>query len=68
MLAIVALALLLSGFALVVVRILSAELATAGQPVRDPWSASHLRRVKKARKTEEEIAAGPSWASFPRAF
>ncbi len=68
MLAIVALALLLSGFAFVVFRILSAELATAGQPVRDPWSARHLHRVKKARKTEEEIAAGPSWASFPRAF
>ncbi|MBP2291237.1 hypothetical protein [Azospirillum rugosum] len=68
MVAIVALSLLLSGFGLVVVRILSAELATAGHPVRNPWSPRHLRRVRKARKTEEEIANGPSWASFPRAF
>ncbi|WP_448208629.1 hypothetical protein [Azospirillum sp. sgz302134] len=68
MLAIVVLSLLLSGFAVVIFRILSAQVATAGQPVRDPWSASHLKRVKQERKTEEEIAAGPSWASFPRGF
>ena len=68
MVAIVALSLLLSGFGLVVVRILAAEFAAAGQPVRNPWSANHRRRLRKARRTEEEIANGPSWASFPRGF
>ncbi len=66
MLAIVLLSMLLSGFAIIVARILTAEVATAGMPVRDPWSPRHLRRVKKARKAQEEIEGGPSWASFPR--
>ncbi|WP_353859198.1 hypothetical protein [Azospirillum formosense] len=68
MLAIVLLSMLLSGFAIVVARILTAEVAAAGMPVRDPWSPGHLRRVKKARKAQEEIEGGPSWASFPRAL
>lgn len=66
MLAIVLLSMLLSGFAIVVARILTAEVAATGMPVRDPWSPRHLRRVKKARRVQEEIEGGPSWASFPR--
>ncbi len=68
MLAIVLLSMLLSGFAIVVARILITQVAAAGMPVRDPWSPGHLRRVKKARKEQEEIEGGPSWASFPRAL
>ncbi|WP_454018263.1 hypothetical protein [Azospirillum sp. Marseille-Q6669] len=66
MLAIVLLSMLLSGFAIVVARILTADVATAGMPARDPWSPGHLRWVKKAHEKQEEIEGGPSWASFPR--
>ncbi|KAA0675917.1 hypothetical protein [Roseomonas genomospecies 6] len=68
MLAIVLLSMLLSGFAIVVARILTIQVAAAGMPARDPWSPAHLRRVKKARQEQEEIEGGPSWASFPRAL
>ena len=68
MLAIVLLSMLLSGFAIVVARILVAQVAAAGMPVRDPWSPDHLRRVKTAGKAQEEIEGGPAWASFPRAL